>query len=229
MNEFVEKVFGGSLKISDFLDKVDKEIKYNGFEPKTSALIGLSICRDDNGRELRKNILSRYDLGYFSLESLAGLSPISYTSYVAMDHHVPENGIAVLMVLAHIGIDKNRRIGFVESAGKTEPRHDCGALCAYLDIVKKEKHPDYSTDPEMTAVANLLKPYEDEIKEEYGRGFDDALIKATNYVYDLSIQNTKKFLRNSNRPFDDATMLVGGVLINTAEHDYIQPRYMKMV
>ncbi|NOX71367.1 MAG: hypothetical protein GXO64_01580 [Candidatus Micrarchaeota archaeon] len=226
----INEIFGDVLRIDGFLEKVDEKITGAGYNPQKDALIGLSICRDDNYRALRKAILTRYGAGYFSLETLGALLPSDITAYGAMSHHIPSEGIAVIMILPHIGIDKDGRVRFVERFGRKEPGYNCGAICNYLNsAINGNVFYDKRSDPEMALLSEAMEPFRNGIMEEYRNGdFGKAVIKATDHIYEISIERIRQlFKEHLKNEFEVPILLAGGIVVNTKDNDFIQLRILE--
>lgn len=219
----IQETFPGAVSIKEFFDEIDEEVRNLGFT-SNHVLAGLCICRDDNGREIRKECLQRYKAGFFSLESLAGIPSFpGVTAYKAMAHHVPEDGLAVHLIFPHIGLSQEGVYGMVERVGQTKPSPNCGAVVACVKAITEEKDVRAENDFEFYRIWKFLKSC-----KLQGDDFSSLILDATERVYDFSISEYEKVFKEIKSEYHSPVLRISGIIINTANQDYIQKRDLKV-
>lgn len=223
IEEKVKERYPGAVPVKGFFDGLDSEIEKTGFNPH-QTLTGLCVCRDDNNREIRRECLFRYKAGYFSLETLAGIPSLpGITAYKAMAHHIPEEGMAAVLVLPHIGISKNGVYGEVERIGQSRPSPDCGAIVGCIKSIINSEPAETSDNPEFCRLMDFLS------NQNIPSNFSSAVLEATERVYSFAVSESDRILSIVKKEYHSPVLRVTGIIINTAKQDYIQLRDVKII
>ncbi|MCY2968400.1 MAG: hypothetical protein NT069_33020 [Planctomycetota bacterium] len=195
-----------------------------------NTLLGTSLCADD--------ILATKDIthticGPFNTGGLAGLPFGGRTAITAFLHHIPENGVGLLVHGPHVGIARDGTIGKLRRAGQSHDSTCCGSLMAAIAQLKAGPAvmPDVPPDPddmEQSLLVRLLSPYRDRIltADSPEREVTDVAYEVGQGMIERLVAATRTQLGHGGR-----LVCIGIVVINTApgEEDWIDLRAFREV
>lgn len=184
---------------------------------ETEILFATSVCSDDlNNVELPRTKM----IGPFFLGGLDGFPFVGHSGMGAFAHHIPDDGMAIILFGPHVGIGK-MGVGKVQRPGQSEPDSACcGAMAGLLSKLCVEGVPPESPmgnpfDRDLDSQQHYLFEILYERRVELRQESDPSLrfVKATGLVYDACQARLSMLLKGEsfgNRP----AIIVGGVLIN---------------
>lgn len=175
----------------------------------------LSICSDDlNNVQLPETDM----VGPFSLGGLDGYPFVGRTGLSAFEHHIPEDGAALLFYGPHIGITNRGDVGFVVRPGQTEMTACCGAASAALSALEQGEIRELPIekfdldDFQQEAIRQWVLKHQVEILNAGAKGDSARIRKLTEVMYTLSHE---AMLRHVSRvEFHCPALVFGGILIN---------------
>lgn len=173
------------------------------------VLLAVSVCRDEVNDSWRRlgdgQLLPAFDLG-----GLAGLPFGGVTGLSAFAHHVPDEGLAVILYGPHLGLSDDGEAGRIRRPGRAHQGACCGALVGALGQGASPPTAD-DLDPEMVAVrqatVDFLAATEPDAADIQG---------LTDYLYERIDQQVQAMLERARPEFGATPILtIGGVVINT--------------
>lgn len=124
----------------DYVKKTYSALKEFGFNDENS-FASVCVCRDEISQTLRSIIKHTWGEA-FNLSSLAGMFTAGKTGLKAATHHAPRvdnRERYIYYVIPHIAINEEGKTGFCKRKGINEESSACGALCLFLDELRKGK------------------------------------------------------------------------------------------
>lgn len=124
----------------DYVKKTYSVLKEFGFNDENS-IASVCVCRDEISQSLR-SIIKHVWGEAFNLSSLAGMFTAGKTGLKAATHHAPRvdgRERYTYYVIPHIAINEEGKTGFCKRKGINEESSACGALCLFLDELRKGK------------------------------------------------------------------------------------------
>jgi hypothetical protein len=124
----------------DYVKKTYSVLKEFGFNDENS-IASVCVCRDEISQSLR-SIIKHVWGEAFNLSSLAGMFTAGKTGLKAATHHAPRvdnRERYIYYVIPHIAINEEGKTGFCKRKGINEESSACGALCLFLDELRKGK------------------------------------------------------------------------------------------
>jgi hypothetical protein len=124
----------------DYVKKTYSVLKEFGFNDENS-FASVCVCRDEISQTLRSIIKHTWGEA-FNLSSLAGMFTAGKTGLKAATHHAPRvdnRERYIYYVIPHIAINEEGKTGFCKRKGINEESSACGALCLFLDELRKGK------------------------------------------------------------------------------------------
>lgn len=124
----------------DFVKETYNALKQFGFNDDNS-IASACVCRDEISQSLRSIIKHMWGEA-FNFSSLAGMFTAGKTGLKASTHHAPRvdgRERYVYYVMPHIAINEEGKTGFCKRKGIKEESSACGALCLFLDELRKGK------------------------------------------------------------------------------------------
>lgn len=124
----------------DYVKKTYSALKEFGFNDENS-FASVCVCRDEISQTLRSIIKHTWGEA-FNLSSLAGMFTAGKTGLKAATHHAPRvdgRERYIYYVMPHIAINEEGKTGFCKRKGIKEESSACGALCLFLDELRKGK------------------------------------------------------------------------------------------
>ncbi len=182
--EAIEKTFPGAITIDGVLELIEREIERLGFTKKL-VKPAKATCRDDSVSEIEDVLRKRGYLSAFHMETLSGMSVFGKTAVCAHYHHIPDNGMGLIIYGPHIGIDKTGRLGYFERAGIKEAGKSCGANHALLTGFKSGSAFKFEDDPELSNVAHEIGMKPEHIKQIIEN--TNPLLKLTEVEYEKGL------------------------------------------
>jgi len=155
--EEIDRVYPGTFTIHALFDQIDEEVATFGGAKKVK--LAQATCRDDSVDELAEERVARGYSGVFCMRTLSGLPTFGKTGMTAFYHHIPDNGVGVIIYAPHVGIDAQGRWGYLEREGIADVAKSCGANHGIIGLWKNEQDAPYEDDPELSTVAQILSPY----------------------------------------------------------------------
>ena len=138
--DILKKHFPVFYKEVDFVKETYNALKQFGFNDDNS-IASACICRDEISQSLR-SIIKHIWGEAFNFSSLAGMFTAGKTGLKAATHHAPRidgRERYVYYVIPHIAINEQGKTGFCKRKGIKEESSACGALCLFLDELRKGK------------------------------------------------------------------------------------------
>jgi hypothetical protein len=138
--EILSKYFPVFFTEVDFVKKTYTVLKKFGFNDENS-IASVCVCRDEISQSLR-SIIKHVWGEAFNLSSLAGMFTAGKTGLKAATHHAPRvdgRERYIYYVIPHIAINEEGKTGFCKRKGIKEESSACGALCLFLDELRKGK------------------------------------------------------------------------------------------
>ncbi len=124
----------------EFVKKTYNALKGYGFTEENS-IASVCLCRDEISQTVRSIIKHTWGEA-FNLSSLAGMFTAGKTGLKAATHHAPMvdgRERYIYYVIPHIAINEEGKTGFCKRKGIKEESSACGALCLFLDELRKGK------------------------------------------------------------------------------------------
>ncbi len=124
----------------DYVKKTYSALNKFGFNDENS-FASVCVCRDEISQTLRSIIKHTWGEA-FNLSSLAGMFTAGKTGLKAATHHAPRvdnREHHIYYVIPHIAINEEGKTGFCKRKGINEESSACGALCLFLDELRKGK------------------------------------------------------------------------------------------
>ncbi len=135
--EALDRHFPGAVLGGEFIAETASRLSDEGFT-KDNTIACVALCRDEVTRPLFSDVERAWGPA-FSFAGLAGMVTAGRTGLAAAIHHAPiDDGRRrfVIYAMAHIGIDAEGTIGWVDRPGIAEPSSACGALVAFRNELK---------------------------------------------------------------------------------------------
>jgi|GEM_PF-5067228 len=148
----IEKEFSGAVAIPALVEQIEKEVGKLGYELQ-QAKPAISSCRDDTTAELEHALHAKGFLNAFHLHTLTGLPVSGKASIAAYYHHIPKQGVGIIIYAPHLGVDAEGRIGSVNRHGIAHPSASCGAVHALLAHFKEGEENHIPGERELSDVA----------------------------------------------------------------------------
>ena len=206
-----------TISIEDLFQIIDQEIKGKDFEPK-DAKLAKATCRDDSIEEISHAALEH---GYINpstskymmrLETAAAVPTYGEGLIEAFYHHIPDEGVGVIIFAPHFGIDSNGRIGYLNREGQNEVGKSCGANHGVLGLWKAGQFGPYENNPELSEISNalasdrqLIIESQEPIKAMAEHEYACFLKKLTGYVISVQSKERHKF----------PILIAGGINLDT--------------
>jgi len=206
------------------VEVVDKLAKNHRFTPK-NTLFGFSTCPDEINRTVTR-FESYYGEKHFPLGGLAGYPFRGKTGFSAFSHHAPDNGNLLILYGPHIGISESGELGKILRENQSHESTACGAAIAFLNKYNSAKkngklyEPNYDIlDMEHYQIEKMLIPHADKIISSQNQV--KGLVEVN---YNLIEQDIIKLIQELKHHFKGKIALVGGIMINTMNKGYFEPR-----
>lgn len=217
--EILGKHFDKVFTEVEFVKKTYNILKKFGFNDENS-IASVCVCRDEISQSLR-SIIKHVWGEAFNLSSLAGMFTAGKTGLKAATHHAPRidgRERYVYYVMPHIAINEDGKTGFCKRKGIKEESSACGALCLFLDELRKGKL-HITIDEEDIEESLLKRRLLTEIP--YGQIPDlIELTKITRKVIQLDIERAIEKVVDTKKS-DYA--IITGIQIHAPDGNYIWP------
>lgn len=143
-----KKHFPGSLKIDDYLARVEILLSKFGFDGKNSIAM-MNVCRDESTHGLKKMVEQVYGAS-FTTTGLGGVLTCGQTGIAAGLSHSPvcntdKKERYVFFSYPHIGVHPD--IGQIPRKGRVDHGTACGALIKCMHDLRKEGLADNKKTP----------------------------------------------------------------------------------
>ncbi len=138
--DILSKYFDKFYTEVDFVKRTYNALKKFGFNDENS-IASVCVCRDEISQTVRSIIKHTWGEA-FNLSSLAGMFTAGKTGLKAATHHAPRvdgRERYIYYVIPHIAINEEGKTGFCKRKGINEESSACGALCLFLDELRKGK------------------------------------------------------------------------------------------
>ena len=133
----VSKHFPGSLKIDDYLARVENMLSKFGFDGNNTIAL-MNVCRDESTQSLKKMVEKVYGAS-FTTTGLGGVLTCGKTGIGAGLSHSPVHGGKeryIFFSYPHIGMHPD--VGLVPRKGRIDYGTACGALIKCMHELRKE-------------------------------------------------------------------------------------------
>lgn len=208
----IENNYPEAITVPDLIKKINEIIREQGVD-RDNVKPGKAHCRDDSVQELTEELIKNGYGTQFSFQSLTGLPVYGKTPFTAWYHHIPDEGMGLIIYAPHSGFDDNGKIGYLKRPGIKKTAITCGANHGLLALWNEHNFGPYDDDSELSEVSRMLydkrsqildnsSPLKELVEVEYDIGFS---IISDRITYLLDKEN-HKFL----------VLLIGGVHIDTS-------------
>ncbi len=155
MHAAIESEFSGAVAIPTLVAQIEAEVGSLGYG-LPQARPAIAMCRDDTTAELEHALRAKGFLDAFHLHTLTGLPVSGTASIAAYYHHIPDQGVGIIIYAPHLGVDAEGRIGSVNRHGIAHPGASCGAAAALLIHFRDDGQGDVPGERELSDVAAYL-------------------------------------------------------------------------
>lgn len=173
-----------------------------------NIVLATSFCSDDlNSVELPRTNM----IGPFFLGGLDGFPFVGAAGIGAFSHHVPEDGLALLIFGPHVGIGDGP-VGTVIRPGQSDRTTCCGSLAGALKALLNGLPPSEvpELDYQQLKIYSILEPHKASLQS---LSPDECFILATNLIYDATSAQIASLIPRMTLDHKPA-IVIGGVLIN---------------
>ena len=219
------KYFPNSMPVSELFDKIDKAIGGFSYE-KNLVKPATAMCRDDSITGMIKELHIRNYMAPFNMETLSGLPVFGISGYIAFYHHIPDNGLGLIIFSPHVGLSEKGVFGDLERSGVKEISKSCGANFAILGKWTNGKNSTFNDDEELSRVSSLIKHYSEDILNS-----DDPIVKIAEVEYFVGLKKFVQDLKNlqSKEKHYHPLLIVSGIHIDRKEENYFDLREIGLI
>lgn len=236
--------YPGALREDQFVSQLHDELQSSRcFEDGREAIVATALCCDEINRGLEAKLATRFGGSSFAMGGLAGFPFAGVTGFGAFAHHIPQNGVALIVYGPHVGVDASGVVGKVNRRGIRASGACCGAASAALDRVRSA----FKTNGVLELAADLKTPTDITdtqqnwvVRALFDTGADDVMrvddvLRASNpnarlpfALFDAQKQTMDRIIQlgaPGNVPEGTTIVVVGGIQINTPDGmgDYFLP------
>jgi len=214
-HDHARAAFPGALTRSELLTRVQRRLDVAGVAPER-ALLALCVCPDEVNapwHSFAAGVLP----GPFLLGGLAGLPAVGPTGMNAFTHHLPDDGVALIVYASHVGFGGDGSTGVVQRYGRHRESACCGALAGIVARARSEAQGapvtalDPVSDPQIAALERELRPHQSPIL-----GSPAPLREATRRLHDVIRERLVDLLQQAAEGFQGTRVfLLGGIIANT--------------
>ncbi len=187
--EIVLKEYPNTLNTPELVAEITRWVHGTGHKPAHTRP-AMATCRDDTQQDMIRVLEAFHYLPAFNAHTLAGLPRGGKTPLTAFYHHIPDEGLGVIIYGPHVGIDSEGKWGMVERHHRKNPGHSCGALWGVYELWSQGDEGPYTDDPEMTAISEELLAYKEEIMQEQ-QETSHPVRKMAEFVYEKGLEMLK--------------------------------------
>jgi hypothetical protein len=219
--DIFKKAFPGAMPGSGFSDSVVNYILRKYKITPDKMLLGASLCVDDIIYTKNFRLHAKVK-GPFNLGGLAGLPFTGVSGLGAFAHHIPDDGVMLLLIAPHIGYSESKGWGYVLRHEQHHASTCCGALMGTLGklqngTLKPEiKEEDYQGGK----IAQLALGHQKEIL-----GAENPVIELTKITAKQAEQEIRSYIPDVDMEHIKYVILVTGIMINT---DYAYSDYLSV-
>ncbi len=212
--EVVRTEYPRIMHTPELVAEISRWVASTGCKPSHTRP-AMATCRDDTQQDMIRVLDAFHFLPAFNAHTLAGLPRGGRTLFTAFYHHIPDDGIGVIIYGPHIGIDSQGRWGCVERHHRSHPGHSCGALWAVYDNWKQGIVGPYEDDAEISAISEALLPYKNEILQETQEK-SHPVRRMAELVYEVGLANIREYIKAVQSTDDEQhpILLVAGLNID---------------
>jgi hypothetical protein len=201
-----------------------------------NSLYALSVCPDEINHEHGDiaDLVTKHSGEIFHLGGLGGLPFTGKTGFGAFSSHVPDDGHLVIIFAPHVGVSKERKLGFYSRNGQSGCGSACGAACGALKFVESGQIVDPASD-------FLPDDYQmNYIKKEVASRFDiitqgkesecEKQAELCVQMYEISKLLIEKIVSTTFGGKNSKLIILGGIMINMPGYmeDFFQPRMFEV-
>jgi len=231
LQNMVRDHYPNAMSSANFKKEVLRFLVDQGFKDVSKVLLAVSQCADDVNalRDADVTVVRRHFsshlLGPFELGGLAGIPYGGLTGISTIAHHVPDDGIALIVYGPHIGLSCKGHLGKLMRPGQAHESAACGSLTLAVQNIMTQDHFAPYADPddlEQGTLERKLLPFKDQIVQS-----ENPLKTATDIVYSIIKASIYSYLHTKREAFAlGRVLLAGTITINTSpDHDdYIDLR-----
>ncbi|HEV8511960.1 MAG TPA: hypothetical protein VGQ59_01715 [Cyclobacteriaceae bacterium] len=216
-----EKAFPGVLTGPAYADSIIRYINRVYHVSTDKILMGASTCVDDiiytKNFRLHKEIKGPFHLG-----GLAGLPFTGISGLEAFAHHIPDDGVMLLIITPHIGYSQSSGWGFVLRHEQHEASTCCGALMGTLRKLEDGKLNPVITEDDYQGgkISEMALLHQNEIKTA-----DHPIIELTKITSLEAEKQIREHILEVDLKHVKYIMITTGIMINT---DYTYTDYLWM-
>ena len=230
----VESAFPGALPIRRMAKEAAKILDALGY-PQDKTLLATSISPDELNRQLEVEFSSIFGPAYH-MGGLAGFCFAGVVGFGNMTHHVPEDGLCLVLYGPHVGVDWDAQFGSVNRDGHKASSECCGPAEMALEYCMRVKSGEraevkFPTDiieSQQTWVCNEVLPLTDRIMAA-----EDSSVELPLALYDAQDAMMHRVIAKAGPEIRGGKniVLLGGVTINTPEGtaEYFLPKKFAVV
>ncbi len=212
-------VFPSALTDDELLARILTRLRQQRISPERT-LLALSMCVDDaNSGWLR--FAHGQLAGPFLMGGLAGTPIVGAFGVTALADHVPDNGAAVVVFGAHVGVGEHGEWGRLNRLHRARQGACCGTLATVLEHARAsqaagsegplDRHDD---DLQLALLERSLWPGIDAVLQS-----ERPMLAVAELLYETLRQQVHQLLGACRSHFNHVPILTfGGVIINTAPH-----------
>ena len=219
--DILQKAFPGAMPGPEFSDSAVNYIVRKYQITPDKMLLGASLCVDDiiYTKNFRLNPKVK---GPFNLGGLAGLPFTGTSGLGAFAHHIPDDGVMLLLIAPHIGYSESKGWGYILRHEQDHASTCCGALMGTLGKLQKGNlKPEIREDDYQGGkIAQLALGHQKQIL-----GAGNPIIELTNIVAKQAEQEIRSHIPDAGLEHIKYVILVAGVMINT---DYSYSDYFSV-
>jgi hypothetical protein len=221
IEDILRTAFPGAMPGPEFSDSVVNYIHRKYKITPDKMLLGASMCVDDIIYTKNFGLAPKLK-GPFNLGGLGGLPFTGTSGLGAFAHHIPEDGVMLLLIAPHIGYSESEGWGYVLRHEQHHASTCCGALMGTLDqLQKKTLQPEIKEeDYQGGKIAQLALAHQKEIL-----GAANPIIELTKIAAKQAEQEIRSHILSVDREHIKYIILVAGIMINT---DYSYSDYLSV-
>jgi len=207
------KIFKDIKTVPDFFNHLDI-ILNDVYSNKNLIKPATAMCRDDSVTGIIHELENRGYMAPFNMETLSGVPVFGNTGYGAFYHHIPDDGIGLIIYAPHVGLSSEGNYGDLERPGKKEMGKSCGANHTIINNWKENNYSNFENDPELSQVSKILFNKKEEILNA-----KEPILKIMEEEYKLGLEKfTNDIINLKKREHHDyPILLVSGIHIDTRE------------
>lgn len=226
----IRKLYPQAKPLGELRDTMMEWLRATCGSVQENTLLATSCCADDI--LMTKDVGGHFS-GPFIMGGLAGLPFGGTTALTAFLHHIPDQGVGLLVYGPHIGVNQSGTIGKVARPGQAHESACCGSLMGALKALQDPNFvaPDRTNwdeyNLEQTYLISRLADCRDQI---VASAVPEQAV--TDAAYDIGRDLLLKIIARCQSQFNGIRLVcIGGVMINTApdEADWFDLRHTVVI